>query len=218
LSPDTPSPDEPRPASGGIAGVLVVPVVLLAGHYLGAALALAWTGLGRRPFAALGLVRPRSWPRTIAIGVVAGVALRLVLKRLVMPLLSGVPGHSPYGFLVGNTAALPGMIFDVVVGAGIGEEIVWRGFLFERLGAWLGSGRWARVAIVVIGAVLFGLAHLYEQGWAGAAQAVMTGLVLGTLYVRSRSLALPMIVHASYDLAAVLMIYAGIERVGGARP
>lgn len=47
---------------------------------------------------------------------------------------------------------------------------------------------------------------------AGAEQALITGLTFGTIYVATGSLALPMIAHASFDVAAVLMIYWQRER------
>ncbi|TMB73090.1 MAG: CPBP family intramembrane metalloprotease [Chloroflexi bacterium] len=41
----------------------------------------------------------------------------------------------------------------------LGEEIFWRGFLFERLGALFGSTAGARIAIVAITSIAFALAH-----------------------------------------------------------
>ncbi|TMA33009.1 MAG: CPBP family intramembrane metalloprotease, partial [Deltaproteobacteria bacterium] len=56
------------------------------------------------------------------------------MKAVVMPLF-GAPAINPaYHYLAGNTAALPGMILAVIFGAGFGEEIFFRGYLFERLG------------------------------------------------------------------------------------
>jgi len=52
-------------------------------------------------------------------------------------------------YLAGNRAALPGAIWMMIVSAGFGEETVFRGFLFERLGKLLGSSRRAKAAIVV---------------------------------------------------------------------
>jgi membrane protease YdiL (CAAX protease family) len=58
---------------------------------------------------------------------------------------------------------------------------------------------------------LFALAHYQDQGLPGVEQASMTGLVLGGIYAWRKEIWLPMIVHAAYDLAAILIIYMGWE-------
>src|SRR5262249_268914 len=118
---------------------------------------------------------------------------------------------SAYGYLYRNTAALPGMLFVVLVGAGFGEELVWRGFLFERLHRWLGPGAPARVFTVVATSVLFGLAHLHDQGCRGLEHSTLTGLSIAAASLRPGSLALPMVLHATFDVAAVAMIYVGVD-------
>jgi membrane protease YdiL (CAAX protease family) len=100
-----------------------------------------------------------------------------------------------------------------VVGAGFGEELIWRGFLFERLGHLLRPRAGANAAMVLITAVLFGLAHYPDQGTAGVAQAAIAGLAFGTLFLATGRLWLPMIVHAAFDVTAVLMIYWNLETV-----
>jgi membrane protease YdiL (CAAX protease family) len=191
--------------------LLGIALVVVIGPPLGSIAVLAWAWRTRVPWRDLGLVRPRSWRATIALGVVAGVGLKLLMKTIVMPLL-GAPAINPtYHFLVGNAPALPGMMFNVIVGAGIAEEIVYRGFLFERLGRLLGSGARARAAIVVLTALLFGLVHLPGQGVAGAQQATLMGLVVGSIYATTGSLGLPMVLHAAFDVAAVSIIYLDLE-------
>src|SRR6266571_5165171 len=76
-----------------------------------------------------------------AIGIPFGVALKLAMKAIVMPLFGAPAVNAPYHYLAGNTAALPWMFYAVIVGAGFGEETVFRGFFFERLGKLLGAGR-----------------------------------------------------------------------------
>src|SRR5207244_4484475 len=100
---------------------------------LGAILAMLWTWQSRTPWREIGFVRPRSWVRTIAAGVLLGVWLKLLLKAVVMPLLGAPPFNPAFQYLVGNRVALPSMVFDVIFGAGFGEELVFRGFLFHRL-------------------------------------------------------------------------------------
>ena len=95
----------------------------------------------------------------------------------------------------------------VVVGAGFGEETVFRGFFFERLGKLLGAGRATLAATVLLTSGLFALAHYHDQGVPGVEQAAVTGLVLGTIYGLTRQLWLPMVAHATFDVTAVALIY-----------
>ena len=131
------------------------------------------------------------------------------MKALVLPALGFPPTNTAYAFLAGNSRALPGMLLTVIVGAGIGEEILCRGFPFERIGTWLQASRGSKLLVLVLSSILFGLAHLGDQGIPGAVQAVMTGLRFGALYLLSGDLALPMVTHAAFDVTAVILIYKG---------
>jgi membrane protease YdiL (CAAX protease family) len=198
----------------GSLGLLAI-IVIVAGSLLvtpvGALLVLIWARVSRTPWRELGYVRPQSWARTVAVGIAFGVAFKLVMKAVVMPLLGADPINAAYHFLVGNTAALPGILFAVTVGAGFGEETFFRGYLFERLGKLLGQSRRAKIAIVVGTSVLFGALHYPDQGLWGAEQATITGLVFGTIFAATGRIWMLMIAHAFFDLAAVAIIYWNLE-------
>ncbi len=181
------------------------------GALVAAVLVLAWAALSRTPWSEIGFVRPRSWPRSVAVAIVLGAAFKIGMKALVMPLLAAPPINPVYRFLTGNPAALPGMLFAVIVGAGFGEETLFRGYLFERLRRLLGDAVPARAAIVAVTSVLFALAHVHDQGVAGAEQALVTGLVFGAIFARTRRLPPIMIAHAAFDLMAVALIYWNLE-------
>lgn len=198
----------------GPLGILAI-FVILAGNLLlvplSALLVLLWARLSETPWRELGFVRPASWPRTVAIGLALGVALKLLMKAVVMPLL-GAPAINPaYHYLVGNTAALPVALFLVIVGAGFGEETVYRGFLFERLGKAFRPGVWSKVMTVGLTSLFFGLAHYPEQGAAGAEQATLTGLVFGAIFALTGEIWRLMIAHAAFDVTAVAIIYWDLE-------
>ena len=99
----------------------------------------------------------------------------------------------------------------MIVGAGFGEETVFRGYLFERLGKLLGPGVWAKALIVSLTSVLFGLAHYSNQGLAGTEQATIAGLVYGTIFAVTGQIWMLMAAHAAFDLTALAMIYWNLE-------
>jgi membrane protease YdiL (CAAX protease family) len=149
----------------------------------------------------------------VAVGIVFGVAFKLLMKSVVMPLLVADPMNHAYHYLVGNRAALPGMLYAMIIGAGFGEETVFRGYLFERLGKLVGAGAGAKVAIVLLTSALFGLAHYSNLGLAGVEHATITGLVFGTIFAVTGRIWMLMCMHAAFDLTALAIIYWDLEFV-----
>ncbi len=197
----------------GPLGILAI-LIILAGNFfapLSAILVLVWVGLSRTPWGEIGFVRPDSWVRTAAIGVAFGVALKFLMKMIVMPLLGAPPINPAYHYLAGNRAALLGVVLAMIFVAGFGEETVFRGYMFERLGKLFGSGPGARALIVMLTSGLFAAAHYSVQGLAGSEQAAITGIVFGTIFALTGRIWMIMFAHAAYDLAAVAMIYWSLE-------
>ena len=193
---------------------MAIVLVLLGGAVwppVGAVLALAWARLSRTPWRDLGYVRPKSWVGGLAAGIAFGAAFKLVMKVVVMPLLGAPAVNQAYHHLAGNAAAIPGTLFAMIVGAGFGEETLFRGYMFERLGKLLGAGARAKVATVALTAALFGAAHYHDQGLPGAEQGVVTGLVFGTIFALTGRLWMLMCAHAAFDLTAYGIIYWNLE-------
>jgi membrane protease YdiL (CAAX protease family) len=199
----------------GPLGVLAMLVIVLVGNYpvapLGAILALAWVRWSHTPWREIGYVRPRSWTRDLAAGVAFGIAFKLLVKAVVMPLFGAPPINQAFQYLVGNGAALPGAVYLMIVGGGFGEETVFRGYLFERVGKLLGPARWAKTATILVTSAVFALLHYPDQGRAGVAQATITGLVFGTIFALTGRIWIPMFAHAAFDLAALGIIYWNVE-------
>lgn len=210
---------QPRSAAERLRGFgplgLVAIVVILAGGLLGpvvsAALVLVWARVSRTPLTALGFTAPRSWAVLLSMAVAFGTLFKLVMKALVMPLLGAPAINEHYHHLTGNTAALPGMVITILLGAGLGEEVFFRGYLFERLGERMGRGRAALAATVLLSTVVFALAHYPGQRWPGVEQAAVVGLVFGAIFARHRQLWFLIVAHAAFDLTALVLIYFGWE-------
>jgi CAAX protease family protein len=199
----------------GPLGIVAMLAILLVGNYpfapLSALLVLGWVRGSRTPWREIGYVRPNSWTRDVAVGIVCGISFKFLMKTIVMPLLGADPINQAFHYLVGNRAALPGAVYSMIVGAGFGEETVFRGFLFERFGKLFGSGTWAKALIVSLTAGLFGLGHYSLQGLAGVQQATVTGLVFGTIFAVTGRIWMLMVAHAAFDLTALAIIYWNVE-------
>ena len=190
-------------------------VLVLAGSLvtsaLGAVFVVVWARVSNTPWSDLGYVRPKSWLRTVALAIPFGAALKLVVKALVMPLF-GAPAINPtYHYLAGNPGALPLMLTGVIIGAGFGEETVFRAYMFERLRKLFGSGAPATALIVLFTSTVFSLAHFHDQGLAGSEQAAITGIVFGTIFALTNQIWPVMIAHAAFDVTAVAIIYWDVE-------
>ena len=202
----------------GPIGVLAMLVILLTGNLsvrtvmlpAGALLTLAWMRLSHTPWPEIGYVQPKSWIRATIIGIGFGASFKLLMKAIVMPLLAADPLNHAYHYLAGNKAALPAAVW-MMFAAGFGEETVYRGYMFERLGKLFRRGTTANVAMVLITSLWFGVGHYASQGLAGAEQAMIVGVVYGTIYASTRSIFMLMCAHTAFDLTALAIIYWNVE-------
>jgi uncharacterized protein len=197
----------------GPLGLLAVLLIVLSSVFkpLSATLVLLWAWRSHTPWREIGYVRPRSWLGTLVVGVAVGCAFKLIMKAIVMPLLGAPAINLAYHYLAGNRTALPGAVLTMIVGAGFAEETLFRGYLFERLGKLLGTGAGARVSIVLLTSGLFALGHYSNLGLPGVEQAMITGLVFGTIFAITGRIWMVMCAHAAFDLTAVAIIYWNLE-------
>lgn len=197
----------------GPLGLLAILIIVLSSmaQPLSAILVLLWAWRSHTPWREIGYVRPKSWLGGMVAGVAFGCALKLVLKAVVMPLLGAPDINSAYHDPVGNPAALPGVVFTMIVSAGFGEETLFRGYLFERLGKLIGASAGAKVLTVLLTSAVFALGHYANLGLPGVEQATITGLAFGTIFAITGRIWMIMWAHAAYDLMAVAIIYANLE-------
>lgn len=178
----------------------------------GLLVAFAWLKAdGARP-KAWNLSPYRSTGRTIliglgsAIGIVAWFTVGGIILRTI-----GMPTPDVSVLMDGITSS-PVMLLGWIVlvawfAAGFGEELLWRGFLMDRMLRLPGlrENIWP---VILIQAVLFGLPHVY-QGWGGVILTGMIGVYFGWLRTRVGWSLLPLIIaHAGVDTIMMLLGYA----------
>lgn len=178
---------------------------------VGGLLVLGWAKVSGTPWRDIGYVRPSRWLVDAVAGVVIGAVLKLFLKAIVMPSLGAPAINQPYHYLAGNRALVFPFLTAVVLGAGFGEETVFRGYGFERLRRLIGRGPRATAAIVLVTSLLFALAHYPNQRLPGTEQAFFAGLAFGTLYARTGRIWIAMCAHVAFDLVAYALIYWNLE-------
>ncbi len=159
---------------------------------------------------------PLGWTRTVRWAAIGTVVIFLIFGlggRLLDSL--GMPAPDP-GFVLDLVTESPAMLALWIVGvawlaAGTGEELLFRGFLMDRLSRLAGfQGRmWL---VLIVQAALFGLPHAY-QGWGGMLVTGTVGLFLGWLRLRSGgNLWACILAHAAVDTLAMGLAY--FDKVG----
>lgn len=228
----TKQPEDTFPATGtsndsfaadlrgfGPIGILAILLILFTGNIffgnmiiipVGAILVLIWVWRSRTPWSDIGYVKNKNWVSTLAVGIVFGIAFKLLMKAFVMPLFNADPINRTYHFLAGNKALLPAAIWGMFV-AGFGEETVFRGYLFERFAKLFGTKAWVKPVAVIITSIWFGVAHYTTQGITGIEQATIVGLVFGSIFAITGKIWIVMIAHTAFDFTALTLIYLNLE-------
>jgi membrane protease YdiL (CAAX protease family) len=134
---------------------------------------------------------PRKAPVHLATGWLVGMGI-LVASAIAL----AIPG---YYSVQGTNAQAPLLtpLLVLGVGAGVLEEILFRGILYRLVEDTFGS--WAAV---VVSAIFFGLVHLGNPNatwWSSLAIAIEAGLLLGMAYAWTRSLWFVIALHAAWN-------------------
>ncbi|HMB62713.1 MAG TPA: CPBP family intramembrane glutamic endopeptidase [Eudoraea sp.] len=114
---------------------------------------------------------------------------------------------SKYEYLKNNPGMLAVSMLGVYLVSSFGEELVYRGYLMDRLQFITDHVRHKNIISVVFSAVLFGLAH-YQWGVMGVVQTTMMGLALSTMYLLlNKRLIILILAHAYLDTLLLFSIY-----------
>jgi uncharacterized protein len=176
---------------------------------------LAWVSLRLRrvQWKQIGFTRYRSWAATLLLGFAYGVGLECFDLFGKQPLLTRLLGKPPdlSGFpaIQGNLKLALLLIAIIWIFAAFGEELVYRGYLMNRV-ADLGRGtRTASIVSLFLISALFGLAH-YQQGLTGIIEEGSDGLILGLMYlVCRRNLVVPIVAHGVCDTIDIALLFLG---------
>ena len=160
-------------------------------------------GLGWSDF---GFRRPGSWPRTIFVGLITAVVLQSA-AILQIKLGGPIPEISAFSQIKNNPWALLGYLVISWTFAGVGEEIIWRGFIMTQISRLFDDRKIGWTIGLISSAIIFGLVHAY-QGIPGIVMTGITGIVFGLVYLNSKqNLWSSIFAHAFTDSLAFLLIF-----------
>jgi uncharacterized protein len=182
------------------------------------ALIAAWIflRLEHAPLSSIGLHIDGRFGRELGLGLARGACLLGLLALLVW--LSDGFHLEPSPDHVTAVLVKGAWLFFIAAAA---EEIIFRGYAFQRAIRGMGPLR-----AQLVFAVLFAVVHLPNPGMSGGTLVLamlsifLAGLMLGLCYMRTGSLALPIGVHMGWNWAQATLGFAGsgIEQQGLWRP
>ena len=149
--------------------------------------------------AAQGLPFSAGWARQFALGCAIG-SLLVIVAVLPVVIWGGVSFRTSFS---SHNLARAAIVVGVLVTGSLAEELMFRGYPFQRLVEAIGPAG----AIVVFSA-LFGVVHLSNPGasvW-GLTVTVAIGVVLSAAYLRTRALWLPWGIHFAWNTVLGLLL------------
>lgn len=161
----------------------------------------------------VGFARPSSWGKALLVGLAAGIVMEALELFVTQPLLARwlgkMPDLSDFADMVGNWKMFVLFLLLIWTLGVLGEEIVYRGYLMNRVSGVLRDTKAAWVLSLIVVSVVFGCGHI-DQGWTGMIENILNGVLLGGLYLAcGRNLAVPVFAHAFTDTVDMVLIYLG---------
>jgi membrane protease YdiL (CAAX protease family) len=152
-----------------------------------------------------------SWGKTLLVGTLAGVGVEMMELFCTQPLLAHLTGQMPdlsaFDRVAGNAKWLMVSLAFTWTLFAFGEELIFRGYLMNRITDLVGHTRSGWGVALVLASAIFGLSH-FMQGITGVSENFIDGIILGALYLKfGRTLAVPIIAHGVTDTVDFLLIF-----------
>jgi membrane protease YdiL (CAAX protease family) len=151
----------------------------------------------------VGLTLPvgvREWVVTLGLALTAVVSVIVFMVFILAPMTAYFgwvnPPDAPdrWVFLLGRPWLFFAYLVGVVwIGAALGEELLMRGFVLNRLADLFGHSRMGWALAVIVHAIFFGLLHVY-QGVPGIVGSGVAALIFASIYLLGKRRLLPVII------------------------
>lgn len=133
-----------------------------------------------------------------------------VIGSILMANITGIPegaNMTGYDYLKDNIGMLFLTLAGVYIVSSFGEEVIYRGFLINRISQIGTDPKKATIIAVILSSIIFGLIH-YEWGLMGMVQTGLMGLALGICYIKlKKRLWILVLAHAYMDTILIVQLY-----------
>ena len=148
----------------------------------------------RRPLGSVGVAFHPRWRNELAIGLAAGAVMILAVGSA-----EGLLGFARFSLSnssAGRTAVAEVFLFVLLLVSAADEELIFRGYPFQRLVDSVGP-----VISVIAVSILFGAVHLWNpfHTWISTLNTAVVGVLLAVCYLRTRALWLPFGIHFAWN-------------------
>ena len=150
----------------------------------------------------LGLRLPkgrREWIFNLVLSLVGVIVVISFMVFVLDPIMTKLgletppESHDRFAFFLGKPILFFSYIILVVwIGAALGEELLFRGFILNRLSDLFGTSKFGWFLALFLHAILFGILHIY-QGLPGIIGAAVVALIFGVIYLRAKRRLFPVI-------------------------
>ena len=159
----------------------------------------------------IGFRSPRSW-KTVPFWVV-GIVIVFVVAQIVFPIFVGAFIELPpadlsrYDSLYHNLPAVILIGLMLPITAAIPEEVIYRGFLMDRLTRIFGENLPGLILTVAVQSLIFGAVH-FQWGVGGIITTALMGVIWGTSYLLvGRNLWIVILAHSLGHIVMVAQLY-----------
>ena len=168
------------------------------------------------PIRYLGLFKPKSWLKTILIGLVMGVFIHVFGIFVLSPIKEwlGIVQEIPaaYADIEGNNSKL--IIYLVVTWttAGFGEELIYRSFFLGQFVSVFDTIKSKWILSLTISSIIFGFLH-FNNGIDAIIGTTINGFIIGLVYLKTgRNIWAAYVTHAVANTVGFLIIYSGLYK------
>ena len=157
---------------------------------------------------------PKNWLIDILIALGTVILVLSIMGLIVKPILESFSLTNPtnvadrFAFFMGKPLVfITYLIIVVWFGAALGEELLFRGYLLNRLVDCTGNYKLGIIIALIIHAVIFGMLHIY-QGLAGVIATGCIALIFGSVYFIIKRKLFPIIIaHGIINSLSLIGLY-----------
>jgi len=167
----------------------------------------------RKGLKGIGLIRPKSWGLTLVLGIVGGCVYQFLSLYAIEPLIGRITGSLPdlsnFAAIKGDAKFLLTWLAITWLAAAFGEEIVYRGYMMNRVADFFRNSKTRWMIGLLFSSVLFGTIHHY-QGLSGMLSTGISGLFFGAYFLASgRNLWASILAHGVSNSIGFILIFLG---------
>jgi len=172
---------------------------------------LSITYLEDKSFQKIGLKNQYSMIRLLGISLVLFVIVEPILDFLIQPLVNRLTGEIPdytaFDIVKHDFSKFSMYLIFIWISAAIGEELLFRGFMFNQFNILFPEFSKKTLAIIILTSILFALPHLY-QGLSGIILTFIFGLIFSVIYIKfNYNIWIIILLHGLVDSLFITLSY-----------